>query len=497
MRCLKPGLFLILIVTQPVFAQYGNLLHKPYSEKVLGIHAMYRDLIDTKDSVQRIEKAEAIKDFARKNNDRSLELNVDFFLVYWSSFHQKQTKEVSINKLTKQLTNSSKENVDFLRARSLRALAEFYWGVERNYELAFEQYLLLDSELASVQPQDYPEMARDFMQIGKAYYSFQDYMMAVKYLKKAIALPETTFTTMVINDARNTLGLCFQELNQLDSSDYYLDQVLKNPFPEAAVWKRIATGNLGANHYFRKQYDQALPLLEADFNGSIAENDYGCAAGASVLMADIFREKGQIDKASIFIAHAKDYISKAEQPDRLRLLYPVMSKWYADKGDVPRSKQYMDSALVAVKRYTEKFSALQVLRAQQKIDRQKGELLSAAFDLERQEKIAERNLLILLVFVLCTITVFTYIIQKKRQLAKDLKLKAAKQELEIAAIELKKFTEKILEKNKLIEQMQSSVAGEGTASVIQELLQRQTFCQQFTCIKSLCYGRAQGWARIC
>lgn len=471
MHRLTLSLLLSAILPSLSYAQYENLLHKSYSEKVLGIHSMYGDLINTKDSVQRIEKADVIKAFARKNNDRSLELNVDFFLVYWSSFHQRQPKEVSLYKLTTQLNNSSKENIDFLRARSLRALAEFYWGIEKNYELAFEQYLLLDSELSTVKPQDYPEMARDFMQIGKSYYAFQDYAIAIKYFKKAIELPETTFTTMVINDARNTLGLCYQEINKLDSSDYYLNQILKNPFPKAAVWKRIATGNLGANMYFRKQYDKALPLLETDFTGSLKENDYGCAAGASVLMADIFREKGDIQKAWEFIEQAKYNIDKAEQPDRLRLLYPVMSKWYADNGDVSRSKQYMDSALVAAKRYTEKFSALQVLRAQQKVDRQKVELQSAAFDLERQQKIAERNFLILLALVFCIISVFTYMIQKKRQLGKDMKLKAAKQELEIATLELKKFTEKILEKNKLIEQMQSNVPGGDKASIFQELLQ--------------------------
>ncbi len=471
MNRFRPVLLLIFAFAKPALAQYEHLLHKPYAQKVSGIHAMYRDLIDTEDSVQRVEKAGRIISFARKNNDSALERNVDFFMVFWSSFHQRQTREVSLRKLTAQLEQSSKENVDFLRARSLRALAEFYWGVDKNYELAFEQYLLLNSELLSAKPEDYPEMARDFMQIGKAYYFFQDYEIAVTYFKKAIALPETAFTTVVINEARNTLGLCYQQLSQLDSSDYFFHQVLKNPFPEAVVWKRIATGNLGANMYLRKQYDKALPLLEADFKGSLAENDYGCAAGASILMADIFREKGQTDKASTFIAQAKENIRKAEQPDRLRLLYPVMSKWYADIGDIKQSKLYMDSALVALNRYTDKFSAHRALRAQQKVDRQNGELQSAAFDLERQQKIAERNLLILLVFILGGIMVFTYIIQKKRQLAKDIRLQATNQKLEIAMLELKRFTEKILEKNELIEQMQRADAREHTARFFQELLQ--------------------------
>lgn len=63
-------IFLLLLATflfgSPVLAQYQHLLHKPYAEKMTGIHAMYKDLIDTQDSVQRERKAEVIKRFARK-----------------------------------------------------------------------------------------------------------------------------------------------------------------------------------------------------------------------------------------------------------------------------------------------------------------------------------------------------------------------------------------------------------------------------------------------
>lgn len=468
---LKPFLILVILLPRVAPAQYEHLLHKPYAEKVNGVHAMYKDLIDIPDSVLRAKKADEIRVFARKHNDKSLEANIDFFMVFWNAFYQHQPKEIAHRKLKEQLELYTRENADFLRARSLRALAEFYWKVEKNYELAFEQYLLLDKELASASSEDYPEMARDLMQIGKSYYFFQDYALAGKYFKKAIVLQETPFNTMVMNDARNTLGLCYQQLGDLDSSDYYFKEILKTTFPEATVWKRIATGNLGTNMYLRKQYDKAIPLLETDFNGAIAENDYGCAAGASITLADIFRDRGKMELAAAFISHAQDNIKKAEQPDRLRLLYPVMSKWYAAAGDKERSKQYVDSSVTAFNRYSERFSALKVLRAQQKVDIQKAELQEAAFTLERQRKIAERNLLMLLVMILCFITVLTYFIQRKRQIAKDMKLQAATQELEIAALNLSRFTESILEKNKLIAQLQRRSSEEDKAGIFQELQQ--------------------------
>lgn len=464
-------LLLLCTLSSKLFAQYDTLLHKPYNKKVLGVHAMYKDLIDIGDSVKRDQKAGEIKAFARKNNDKGLELEVYFFEVFWNAFYQQQPKEVAHTELKKLVALVSKEDYCFLKARALRAMAEFYWKIEKNYELAFEQYLLLDKELQNAKPEDYPEMARDLMQIGEAYYYFHDYAIAINYFKRAIAIPENSFNTMVINTAKNDLGLCYQQENKLDSADYYFQEIQKTQFPESQVWKRIATGNLGGNMYLRKEYDKAIPLLAIDLNGSLKENDYGCAAGAAISLADIYREKGNLQDSKNYIALALDNIKKAGQADRLRLLYPVISKWYAAMGDGEKSKRYVDSSVLALKKYNDKFSALKLLRAQQKVDRQKEQIQLATFNLEKQKKITERNLLLLLVFILGIVTLLTYFIQKKRQLAKDIKLQAAKQELEIAHINLNRFTKSILEKNELIEQLQSKNPEEDKTEIFQQLQQ--------------------------
>jgi tetratricopeptide (TPR) repeat protein len=479
-RFLKPKhilYFLCVFLPSISLAQYDNLLHKPYREKVAGVHALYKDLIEISDSVQRAKKAEEIKEFARKHQDRGLELEVHFFQVFWNTFYQKQPKSVSLKALKQQLNEVSKEDIDFLKARSLRALAEFYWKIEQNYELAFEQYLLLDKELIATQPSDYPEMARDLMQIGEAYYFFQDYTAAITYFKRVVVLPETTFNTMVLNASRNTLGLCYQKLNKLDSADDYFNDVQRTNFPEAVVWKRIAIGNKGASMYMRKQYDRAIPLLETDFNGAVNENDYGCAAGAAILLADIFREKGKLQQAGTFIAHAQYYIKKIDQPDRLRLLYPIMSKWYAAIGDMKRSKQYIDSSVVAFNRYHEKFSALKMLRAQQKVDRQKTELQLATFSLEKQEKVNERNLMIGIAVGLCVIIAFVYFIQKRRQQATEIEKMKVERELKRAQDEIDLFVYKINEQSKITEKFNNQLEKLKSAESEERKLLEQTIIE--------------------
>jgi len=106
-------LFPLLLYAKHAAAQYEHLLHKSYAEKAQGIHAMYKDLIDIPDSLERAGRAEEIKRFARRHNDKRLERNVDFFLVFWNAFYQNQPREISRQKLTELLElNTRKPDKD-------------------------------------------------------------------------------------------------------------------------------------------------------------------------------------------------------------------------------------------------------------------------------------------------------------------------------------------------------------------------------------------------
>ncbi len=95
-------------------------------------------------------------------------------------------------------------------------------------------------------------MTHDLLRIADAYYFFQDYGEAKKFLEKIIILPETEFNTRFVNSARNTLGLCYQKENRLDEADFYFREVSKTPFPHSkVVWERIANGNIGTSYYLR------------------------------------------------------------------------------------------------------------------------------------------------------------------------------------------------------------------------------------------------------
>lgn len=472
-------LFALLILPAISIAQYEHLLHKTYAEKAAGLHELFKDLLAGNDSALTVKKSAEFRRFAQVHQDRELELEIDLFLAYRHSFFNNLPQNQAIRRFENLIQIAASENIWHISVRTRRVLAEYYWKYVKNYELAFEQYFLLDKQLETIRSKDYPEMARDFMQIGESYYFFHDYAMAGKYLRKAIALPETDFNSSLLSSSRNTLGLCFQHQKQYDSSDYYFQQVLLTKFAVSRkTWERIAKGNMGANCYFRGEYGKAVPLLEYDFKGAVDSYDYGPAAGAAILLADIFVSKGELQKSWSYILSAQENITKAGQPERLRLLYPVISKWHNAGGNRKLSQSYQDSTLTAIEEYHQKYNAMKILRAQQKINRQQEALHLAEFTVENQRKTNERNLLIVVASCLGILIILGYYVEKKSQLAKDLKIQTATRELEMATINLNQFTESISEKNRLIEQLENHKSVDETNDLIHKLQQSTILTEQ-------------------
>lgn len=469
---------LVFFASLPVRAQYEHLVHKPYADRIDGYFYLYQDLIGLKDFQKIQDKTEEVRRFAREKKDRDLNLEMDLFLVYYDAFFNKAEPQKAVTAITGLIDRSEKEKVFHINVRAIRVLALYYWD-QGQYESSFEQYMILDKKLSSTNVYDYPELVRDLLKVGEAYYFFQDYEQAKKYFERIIRLPETAFNTMFMNSARNTLGLCYQKQKDYARSDYYFNEILKTDFPEPKrIWKRIAMGNLGANQYYLKNYDKALPLLKYDFDEAGREGDYGPAAGAAILLADIFLQRNNRKEAWQYIQSAFDNIEKSGQKERLRDLYPVVSKWYIEEGQHTLSKAYLDSTLAATRRYHEQFSAISVLRARQKLSLQEEKLRNAEAELTAQKKDSERRIMVIVMLALIIIIVLGYSILKRDQYAKDMKIKAATQKLEAAQLDLSRFAERITEKNRLIEQLSDQRSEEEKVILINQLKQSSILTEE-------------------
>jgi cbb3-type cytochrome oxidase subunit 3 len=434
---------LLIVSARTSYARYEDLLHRRYAERLQSLNKVYSELASLQHSELLIHKAGQIQAFARKHRDRELELDIELFVIYRLAFSgQKEQIEV-IDSLKTFISLAQKEKIWSVRIKAIRVLAEYYWQIVHNYELAFEQYLLLDRELGSLKAEEYPEMAGDLLKIAEAYYFFQDYATAKKYLQRTIAIPETELNTMSLNSARNTLGLAFQIEGQYDSSDYYFNQILATKFEKPQKeWIRIAKGNLGANRYFNKDYKSALPLLQFDFEESLKAEDYRTATGAAILLAGTYVHYKNPETAFFYLSAARNYISTYGYEDRLQHWYPIMSKWYSLIGDTKKADSNIDSTVQAINLYQQKFSALKMLKAQQKVNLRDNKILKTAYQLENAKKISQRNVLFIAVLLLVLLCIIGYLVQKNRRATIEREKQLVEDDLEKAKGEIARFNQK-------------------------------------------------------
>lgn len=439
------------------FAQYKQMLHKPYKDKVKGIHNLYAHALEKEDSISTIAYIDEFKDWAEKTNDRQLVLEAELLRAYYYRKYAWDNPE----KLQHLVTIAEKgkvENVPNIEERAVQAIAVFYWR-KQDYQKAFEWYMRSARLLDSMEPDDFPNMANHLNLIGKSYYYFRDYQSALVYFKKSSILKKTSFNYLAVLYAQNTLGLCQQKLGQYERSNEWFLKIIEDTSQfQSPVWKGIASGNLGYNHYLQGNYEKAIPLFKTDIEQALkGKIDYGLAAGSTIPLADIYLKRNQIEKSKQEIDAARSYIQASGQTDRLRKLYPIMSKWFARNNQLDSSAVYLDSSMLSTKRYNEKYNSLKLMRANQEFLAKDRELEVSKLKTESRLKISQRNSIIIIVILLLSGSIIAYWFRNKyhlkNQRVKDLALQNSQENLLHSKDRLRNMVQRVQQNNEIIIQL--------------------------------------------
>lgn len=448
---IRPAKFLLIAIAWlfsfSARGQYESWLNKSYSERVGDIKIFIDGLLFNPDSISILKKIDGLKEFGEKHKDKEIVLEAALVKAYYLSIHASDKNRVV--DLFQQLIQSARDKGSLvLEARGHRHLSYYYWNYIKNYELAFEQFLLLDQVLEKMNSDAFPDKLDHLYNIGRAYYHFSEYREAITYFKKALRLPETSFNKIYVNQARNTMGLSYQAIGQLDSADQCFGEIIRsNP---GNIWEGIASGNLGYDHYLRNDFEPAIPLLEKDVSMALKERDWGLASGSGMTLADIYFKKGQLADAKRQTLQAREYVLKSGQYSRYRYLYPLMSKMYAAEGRLQLSNAYLDSALFVKDSLVREFNALQMMRAAQKAEQDQYKASVKEIENKRRLNRMERNLLIGLVLLMILVAWYWYRQQVKKHQRQEEQVRRAEEELSLASKQLNEFARHISEKNKLI-----------------------------------------------
>jgi DNA-binding CsgD family transcriptional regulator len=442
---------LLLVTRAQGQSEFEPLLHKTYAQRIDYLKKVIENIaIGTSDSAA-FSGIERFRAFAKKHDDKELILEADLMTAYHLKKYSADFALVD-HKLNEVIGKAIAEGIVTTEARTRDMLADHYFKGEGLYEQAFDELFKLGKLLESIPDDVLPDKLYHIYHIGEA------------------------FNLNGFNATRNTLGLCYRHLGILDSSDHYFNLLLdKKGHVYNEVWAGIAKGNLGYNCYLRGEYEKAIPLFSADIKAAVAMQDWGLACGSLIPLADIYFKQGRIADAERLIWQAKKYVILSDQYHRYETLYPLLSKLYAAKGQTVLSNLYLDSTVFVKDSLARKFSALQLLRAQQKSVLQQHQAEMEKVGAEKKVKTLERNLLIAFVLVAMIGALYVYNNQQRRhknqKFLLDMQIAAKEKELLLATVQLKDFARSISEKNQLIETLENQFGANSNNAALEQLRQ--------------------------
>lgn len=447
-------------------AQYDSLLNKSFIEKRQFLFDFYQNILKIHDPVFQGKEAiiEGLKSFGEQHKDQSLVAEAALATA-WLQALQSPDGKLNTHGMLNFIVKRQIERDHISVSRAYRMLGDLYWQKDANYELAFDCYFN-NIETGKLLSQDeYPEKMADYATIGAAYYFFKDYEKAVSYLKAGLTFKPPNDKAPVQCAIRNTIGLCYQKSGNLDSSDYYFNQILLLNTNRREEWQGIAMGNLGYNEYLKGNFEKAIPLLKQDIAIAARYNNPEYAAKSFIWLAHIYLTQNDISKAGEMTNQAKYFIEGKKRYDDYLFLFPLMSRLNAVNGNRLLSQQYLDSSLWVNDSINKKFNAMQLARAQQKIVTLHHKQEIAELEKEKKNKILQRNILIGFLLLLTFVSLYIYSLIRKRhrqeQIIRDLLLEKKQIELSVAEKQLEEFALRFQNNSKLLEEMEKQWESKG------------------------------------
>ncbi len=322
--------------------------------------------------------------------------------------------------------------------------------------------------------------------LGELLFTTRDYDKSMYYARRAIENEkDTSHDARVTTISRwNTVALCWQRMGNYDSAFHYYDIAMQmvNAL-NSEVWKGIISGNKGYTYFLQKKYDIAKPLLEFNYHTSKQYDEIADAAHALQLIARINLLQGRKDSALVQVKEAMRMLYQQPQP----IPYYLQNMYYAT-ADVYRVLGNNDSFYHYSQLYNYLHDSIEraVTKSRLEISRLRLDNQSNVFKIHelQREKDAEarqRNFVIAAIVLVAIVGLLILNRQRlkfryQRQLAFQQKV-AAEKEVAAAKEQLNMFTQSIIEKTKLIEQLDKLVANKPLTDEQQRLtneLSRQT-----------------------
>jgi signal transduction histidine kinase len=412
-------LYLFLFNTNQSKSQYlqlsikpNHILNKEYKIQALAIDSI-KDIILNNKKLNPIEEFNHLENWALKNEDVKLRYTITLSKMKFIFDNDKNDSSFKLNLY--KIINTLNENKYYsLKAQGLELLANYYWATKQ-YAPSLENYLNAYNIYTKFNIDEFPQKAEYLFEIANSYYYFRDFETAKKYyLEVWKTISHDKIDNLV--SKLNTIGLCYSNLNMLDSSNYYLIKALENAKQNNKEnWIGIISGNLGTNYFIENKIEEAIYFFKKSIEISTLNNvklDLAITLskyGAALLIQKKYKEALEAQLNSLDIIHNKHF----KDYSITYKIFPNVAKAYAANGNFKKAFLYLDSAYIAKYNYESDRNAVFFSGVQHKIDleKHKAEIRISEDEIKQQKLL--RNLTIGGFIVLLFILGIFYIQQKK------------------------------------------------------------------------------------
>jgi Flp pilus assembly protein TadD/DNA-binding CsgD family transcriptional regulator len=447
---------------KPVYrpALFTSLKDIPNTNRVETARAIYRVNCRKMNETDAMKSLDDMKQLALQLHDIKLECAIyDMRADYYSVNHGYNPKS----------TGYFDTGIAFAQKEKLQLETGIYQHRKANYYFLYKQnsaacryYLLSEENLREAGFDNVPDIAKIFSETGNFYYSLGDFDNARGNLRLALKY-QPRASSMRIN-IMNTIGLTYRNDGQYNIAMGYFNNALKMALAtKDSVWMAIARGNIGSIYFLQHQYKKARPLIEEDYRQSLKFDQKLNSAIALLRLIHINIDYGEIKLAALQLDTVdKIMLSYRENVLTQRVQYYELKAEVNERlGSLTEAAQYRDISekLRDSVARRDNITAIERVRLQWVIEKSREE-----FDnLKKSAKVDsfKQNTIIVVLLLLIIITILIYNRQRLKA-KKDKELLASEkrrvdEELKNAILVLRGYTENLMQKNILIEEIKTEL----------------------------------------
>ncbi len=268
------------------------------------------------DSIKFNQVVSEIKDYLKHEPNQRLEVRLKMYEILNSIRHTNSVTPKIENEIIQLFQKT-------IHLKDEQILSEIYSLYVENAKASFEDNLFYIIKTVEIQEkigiEYFPKFYMRLFFAGSIYYNLSMYNESIYYSKKSLKIQgsaENNLSNYVWN--MDLIGDSYYRLNKIDSGMYHYQKIYdtlrdynlnyKNykegyssyDSPFFNVWLGISQGGIAKGLVLKKEYDEAIPRLEYNLKQSQIYNEPNDVAKVQNLLADIYQNQNQQEKAFEF-----------------------------------------------------------------------------------------------------------------------------------------------------------------------------------------------------